>query len=270
MATSIRILVCCFAASLFGSLAAAAAQVPSDGGGAAPHGMDSVAESGAGPGATLWRTGDKEGARAVWLRRADDESYSAPERARALYNLGVAAFDEGEALTSSAYFEAALRLDPRFEDAAANRRIARAEAGLEPAGGEGITASLIEACKSFSGAEARWLAFGGALLFALVALCDALRGGAFRGFAWTLLLLQPLAWAPLVVRLATSGTDDVMVVAENGTPVWAGPNASGTKLGTLAAGEITGRVDELPEWTKVLYHGEERWVRTDALLSVDR
>ena len=230
----------------------------------------SVAEPGAGPGAVLWRAGETAEAKAVWERRADDESLSGGERARALYNLGVAEFDEEDPLVASAYFEAALRLDPRFEDARQNREIARADAGLEPAGGEGITATLIEACKSFTQAESRWLAFGGAVLFALFALGDALRGGRFRGLAWLSLIVQPLLWAPLGVSLMTSGADEVMVVAENGTSVWTGPNRSGEKIGTLAAGTITGRVDELPDWTKILYHGQERWARSDALLRVDR
>ena len=233
-------------------------------------GQSAPAEPGAGPGAKLWRAGDVAEAEAVWLRRAEDDSLSRPERARALYNLGVAAFEAQDPLAASAYFESALRLDPRFDDAHKNREIARAEAGLEPAGGEGITASLIESCKSFTQAEGRWLAFGGAVLFALFALGDALRGGRFRGLAWLLLILQPVLWAPLGVRLATSGADDVMVVAETGASVWTGPNRSGKKIGTLTAGTITGRVDELPDWTKVLYHGEERWVPTDSIQAIDR
>ena len=263
MLTSVRLLL---AAALLLSLPTVqAAQLEVDTG--------TVAEAGAGTGAQLWRAGDHGGAARHWRERLEAEGASPAERARLTYNLGVAAHGADDPLLASAWFEASLRIAPRGEDASVNRDIARAEAGLSPAGSGDLSETLVHGLRLLTRSEAEWLALGGALFFAVFGLLDALRGGRFRGLAWLALLLQPVFWAPLLTDLLTSRAGEVMVIAQQGTTVYAGPERSskegGGKVGTLAAGAIATRVDALPGWTKVVFAGEERWVASDSVMALD-
>lgn len=239
--------------------------------GQAGQAPDVNAESNAGEGARLWRSGDHVAAVEVWRAAlakvaSGGEELDPRERARLAYNIGVAEHRAEKPLRAAAWFEAALRLAPRWESARANRDLARADAGLEPRSG-GIVGSFVS---RFTRGEAGWLALGGGLLLALVGALDALRGGAWRRAPWLVLLGLPILWTPLIGHLAAGDEGRVMVVAEDGAPLYGTPDAGAERLGKLGAGEETLLLDELPGWVKVLDRGEERWAPEDSVLSVIR
>ncbi|MEM8713683.1 MAG: tetratricopeptide repeat protein [Planctomycetota bacterium] len=234
----------------------------------------SPAEANAGEGAVLWRQGDQEAAVEVW-RSALEQAASAEdgpatldprERARLAYNIGVAEHRSEKPLRAAAWFEAALRLAPRWESARVNRDLARADAGLEPRD-EGIVGTFI---RRFTRGEAGWLALGGGLLLALAGALDALRGGGWRRAPWLVLLGLPILWTPLLGHLAAGDQGRVMVVAKDGAALYGAPDAEAERLGKLGAGEETLLLDELPGWVKILDRGEERWAPEESVLSVIR
>jgi len=230
------------------------------------------AEPGADRGAELWRAGDRDGAVAVWveaLEVARSKGADPRERARLAYNLGVAEAARGEPMRAVAWFEAARRAAPRFDDALFNLELARADAGLEPRIGDGLGETLEAAAGTLTRGESEWLALLGAALFAAAGLLEALRGGALaRRLVLLALLAQPVALAPLALHLADAGTVPYMVVDPGGTRLRAAPEDGAERVGSLLAGEVVGYLDELPGWTKVRVDGEARWVPSEALFDL--
>ncbi|MEM9800557.1 MAG: SH3 domain-containing protein [Planctomycetota bacterium] len=228
------------------------------------------AERGADLGAQRWRTGDRDGAVSAWAAALDADGVDLPpaERARLAYNLGVAEFERGEPLRATAWFEAALRVAPRFDDAAANLELARAEAGLGPRRADDLTATLDAAAASFTRPEAEWLALAGALLLALVAAGEALRGGGWRRAMGLAFLVQPFFFAPLARHVLVADAQPYMVIDDEGASLLSAPSTSAKRLGSLDAGDIVEFVDELPGWTRVAVDGEDRWTRADALFAL--
>ena len=168
-----------------------------------------------------------------------------------------------------AWFEAALRAAPRNDDASVNLGIARAEAGLEPRGGDGFSATLASLAASVTRPESEWLAVGAALLLALAGLGEALRGGArWRRLVVLALLAQPFLFAPLVRHLALADTHPYMVIDQGGARTRSAPSPDAEGLGSLSPGSIVEYVDELPGWTKVKTDGEERWVDASKLFDL--
>ena len=229
------------------------------------------AESGAGEGAVLWRAGDLDGARQRWEQELDQDlqpgsELPARERARLAYNVGVAHYTAGEPLRAAALFESAVQLAPRWDSAAANRDLARADAGLDPKD-RGIVGSFVH---FFTRGEAEWLALLGGLLVLGAGLLDALRGGGWGRAPWLAILALPVFWAPLVGHVVTGGGDAVMVVDPEGAALFGTPDAGAERLGKLNAGAESLVLDRLPGWVKVVDRGEERWAAADSVLSLKR
>lgn len=217
-------------------------------------------------GTALWHGGDPAGAEALW--RAELERVPpGPERARLLYNLGVAAHAGGDPLRAVARFEGALRLAPRDADARHNLDIARADAGLEPADPGTFGAALARLAGAFTRGEAEWLALLGALLGAAALILFG--AGRARAPAWVMLALCPLLLVPLGRALLSAEEDPVMVVARGGATVTAFAREGAERLGSLPAGAVVPRVETYgAEWTKIIHRGEERWVRTERVLGL--
>ncbi len=232
--------------------------------------IDVGGEAGADGGAQRWRSGDRAGALSFWTSRLEGGSdLSTAERSRLAYNLGIAEYERGEPLRAVAWFEAALRAVPRDEGARVNLGIARAEAGLEPRGSDGFTATLGSIAASVTRPESEWLALGAALLLALAGLGEALRGGAlWRRAALLALLAQPVLFAPLVRHVVLADTQPYMVIDPDGARTRSAPSADAERLGSLPPGAIVEYVDELPGWTKVKGDGEERWVEASKLFDL--
>ncbi|MEO0660072.1 MAG: hypothetical protein AAFZ87_00910 [Planctomycetota bacterium] len=225
-----------------------------------------------GDAARLWRDGARAEAVAAWSERLDARVDGPHERARLAYNLGVAASADGDALRATAWFESALRLDPRNDDAAHNVEISRADAGLPPAASGDLTSAATALMRRFEPHEARLLALGGALLVLLVGLVHGLRGGRRARAAFAVALLaQPLLWAPLVRSLLVEGSDPVMVVAPGaGASVVVTPDSGAESVGRAAPGDVLERVEVYGAWTKVVWRGEERWIPSEDAFALVR
>lgn len=250
----------------------AAAEAPAVGGGA-PTGLqaerESTAEDGADAGAVLFRSGEIQGAMELWIAALESGLSSRPERARLAYNLGVAAQAKDDPLAAASWYESALRLEPRMAQARHNRELARADAGLGPAHGDGMTAAGARFASLLIRSEAEWLALGGALLFGIAGLLEAFRGRSMRKVLWMSVLLQPLFFGPLLWHLAGGAESMHMVVEPRATPLYALPDFGGGKVGTLDPGEKVVVLDELPGWFKVEAEGEGRWVQREKLRRLD-
>ena len=209
---------------------------------------------------------------AAWVEalEAARSAGAAPrERARLAYNLGVAEARRGEAMRAVAWFEAALRAAPRFEDARFNLSLARAEAGLPPRVGDGLAESLEAAAGAVTRAESEWLALLGGVVLAAAGLLEALRGGALaRRVLLMAVAVQPLLLAPLSMQLLRAEPEPHMVVDPAGLRLRAAPEEGAERLGTLPAGAVVGFLDELPGWTKVSVDGEARWVPSGGLFAL--
>lgn len=246
------------------ALGAVAAAAPAHGFGQADGAPDAAAD--------LYREGATGPAADAWRARLAARSDGPHERARLAYNLGVAAHAGGDPLLASAWFEAALRLDPGHGDALHNMEIARADAGIPPRSSGDVTSAALGLLRRVEPVQADWLAFAGALLVLATGLAWSLRGGgALRAAFVAAIALQPIAWAPLVRHAVTQGGDPVMIIAEGqGARVRATPDAAAETLTRLAPGAITERVEEYRGWTKVLARGEERWVEPGAAFPLAR
>ncbi len=227
------------------------------------------AEEGADSGAVLFRAGETKGAMELWTAALESGEGSNAERARLAYNLGVAAQASEDPLAAASWYESALRLQPRMTQAHHNRELARADAGLGPAHGDGMTAAGASFASRFTRAEVEWLAVGGALLFALACLLEALRGRTFRKAIWMSLILQPFFFGPLVWHLANGAESMHMVIEPGTTALYPMPDFGGGKVGTLDPGDKVAVIDELPGWSKVDVDGEGRWVQSEKLKRLD-
>ncbi len=227
------------------------------------------AEEGAGPGAALWRSGDRDGAVRAWTDALAAAEASAAERARLAYNLGVAAHRDEDPLLAVAWFTACLRTDPRHQDARANVAVARTDAGLGDVDGGGPASAALGWARRYTRGEAEWLAVLGGVLLLAGGLLEALRGRPARLALVLGLAVQPVMWTPLAVAIASDVPDAHMVVEPRGLQVYPMPEPGTDKVGKLAAGDVVEAVDELPGWRKVRFEGEERWVRASGLASLD-
>lgn len=226
-----------------------------------------AAEEGAGEGSVRWRAGDHEGALQFWESKLEGAAeLPSRERARLAYNVGVAHHTAGEPLRAAAWFESSLRLAPRWDDAKANRDLARADAGLDPKD-MGLVGGFV---RFFTRGEAEWLALLGGLLIFVAGAFDAFRGGGWGRGPWLAILLLPFFWTPLLGHIFQGESEAVMVIDEDGAALYGTPDTGGERLGKLNQGAESLVLDRLPGWVKVLDRGEERWTDEDSVLSLMR
>lgn len=227
------------------------------------------AEEGAGPGAALWRAGDRDGAVRAWTEALAAVEAPAAERARLAYNLGVAAHHDEDPLLAVAWFTACLRTEPRHRDARANLAVARTDAGLGDADGGGPASAALGWARRYTRGEAEWLAVLGGVLLLAGGLLEAFRGRPARIALVLGVAVQPVMWTPLAVAIVSDVPDAHMVVEPRGLQVYPMPEPGTDKVGKLAAGDVVEALDELPGWRKVRFEGEERWVRASGLAPLD-
>jgi len=230
---------------------------------------DSRAEADADAGSVLFRAGEISGAMELWIAALEAGEGSADERARLAYNLGVATQAKDDPLAAASWYEVALRLRPRMGDARHNRELARADAGLGPAHGDGMTAAGARFASMFSRPEAEWLALGGALLFALAGLLEAFRGRSMRKAVWISLALQPVFFGPMLWHVARGAESMHMVIEPGATSLYSLPDFGGKKVGVLEPGDTVVVTDDLPGWSKVQVQSEGRWVQSEKLMRLD-
>lgn len=227
------------------------------------------AEEGAGPGAALWRAGDRDGAVRAWTEALAAVEAPAAERARLAYNLGVAAHHDEDPLLAVAWFTACLRTEPRHRDARANLAVARTDAGVGDADGGGPASAALGWARRYTRGEAEWLAVLGGVLLLAGGLLEAFRGRPARIALVLGVAVQPVMWTPLAVAIVSDVPDAHMVVEPRGLQVYPMPEPGTDKVGKLAAGDVVEALDELPGWRKVRFEGEERWVRASGLAPLD-
>jgi len=218
-----------------------------------------------------YRAKDYATASALW----EDALASAAgrlERGRLLYNLGNAAFRDGETLRAVAWYTAALRLTPRDADLWANLELARNAAGLDPADRGDLADTTRRLLSAPSRGEAQWLLLAAQALWGVFLGGEALRGGLlWRRLAWIGLLGVLAASTPLVWQWADGGGRPVMVVKEGGTQGRSEPRADAKGLARVRAGEVVEWRDALSGWVKVEDEdGRELWVREGAVFELAR
>jgi len=223
------------------------------------------------PAVSAYRSGDYPSASVLW-ERALEQAVAPAERSRLCFNLGNAAYRQGEVTMAVAWYTASLRLAPRDADAWANLELARAEAGLEPADTGDLTATLWRGLTSFTRPEGEWLALLGIALLVLALLGEALRGGLLWGrLAWTTAGLALLLSLPLARHLVIDTEADAMIVASTGAQGRSEPRPDAKRLERLAQGLEVTVVDHVPGWVRVQSAAERRlWVSEASVMSLHR
>lgn len=216
-----------------------------------------------------YREQDYAAAEALW-EDALERTAAPAERARLCYNLGNAAYRQGDALGAVAWYTASLQLRPRDGDAWKNLELARSQADLEPADRGDLAATTRRLLSSLTRSEAEWLLLVALLAWGVCLGGEALRGGrTWRRLAGLGLLGVLVAAAPLAWHL-TRPEEPLMVVQEGGAPGRSEPRADAATLTRLAAGEVVRRRDALPGWVGVRAEGEDLWVRAESVFDLER
>jgi tetratricopeptide (TPR) repeat protein len=210
-------------------------------------------------------------ARTLWLAELERADPAAPDRARVLYNLGNTAFRLKRPLEAAAWYTAALRLDPRDENAWHNLEFVRREAGLDPADRGDLSATARRFASSLTLPESERLVLGVAALLGLALAWEALRGSqASRATSLVLAGVLALALVPWLWRLTHAGEQPVFVVQPEGAALLSEPRAEATLIGRVPAAEQAERVDALPGWLRVrTAGGETGWVAAESVIPLD-
>lgn len=194
------------------------------------------------------------------------------ERARLMTNLGNCAARQDDWAGAAAWFEASLRLRPRDGDTRDKLDFARSEAGWPPLDRGDLASSTARLLGAFTEDEARWIA-----LLGLLPLCIALAGEALRGSrGWrqasiACALLWLLLCAPCMHSSWKRDADPVLVISPSGAAARSEPRDSSERLERLPAGERFERLDELPDWTKLLGpEGRAVWVPSRDVFALER
>lgn len=221
-----------------------------------------------------YRRGDMATARSEWTALLDDpaQAPTGSERARVLYDLGNVAFREGKTLEAVGWYTASLRLRPRDGDTWANLEEARSRAKLEPADRGDLSSTLTRILRSFTPAEARWVALGGMLLLGAALAYEAVRGGRFaRWLAVCAALAACVGFVPCIDHGLRDGGRTLLVIQPDGAALRSEPRDKAANTADLAAGSTVEHVDDLPEWTKVRVGGGlVGWVPKGAVFALDR
>ena len=204
--------------------------------------------------AESYRKQDFAGARAQWERcLADPElQRTRAEKGRVLYDLGNVAYREKQLCEAVGWYTAALRERPRDGDTWHNLEQARSDAHLEPADRGDLPATLERLSTALTLEEARLLALGAVLAWALVLAGEAFFGG--RGWAWLarLATLGLLACCvPWFVQGRRAGAHELLVVSAQPLELRSEPREDAARVLELPAGLRVRYLDELPDWIKV-------------------
>jgi len=221
-----------------------------------------------------YRDGDLETARHLWLEtlEASEPALSDSERGRLCYNLGNLAAREEAHLEAVAWYTASLRLRPRDPDTWANLELARQRAELDPADRGDLAATVERLLRSWTRAEASWLALLGLLPLTVCFLFEALRGG--RRWRWLVPLAAGLALVlagPWLRHALSVGDEPQMVLRPEGAGVYAEPRGDAERIAELDAAEVVLRTDGLPGWIEVRLEDDRRgWMKSEGLFRLSR
>ncbi len=218
-----------------------------------------------------YRAGDPASAASLW-GQALAQAPEGPERGRLCFNLGNAAYRQGEVVQAVAWYHSALRYLPRDRGVWANLEFARVEADLEPADRGDLADTIHRLLSSLVRAESEWLVAWALALLALTCAGEALRGGAgWRRAVWVNLGLTGLLSGPLLWHVVHDSRSMWMVIAEEGASAQSEPTPDAARVSSFPAGSIMERADELPEWVKLLDDsGRGLWVERSKVFALAR
>jgi len=222
-------------------------------------------------GLEAYRAADFAEAEAHWSAcYAQDLAHE--DKGRLAYNLGNAAYRQQQELRAVGWYTLALRHLPRDRELWQNLELARAEAGLEPADGGDLAATLKRLLGAFHPAETRQLMLLGLVLLGLACLGEALRGGRLWTRAiWISLVLFGLCSLPWLHMLNAQVGDPVMILGKPSVALRSEPRLSLPSTGKLLGGAEVERIDELPDWVRVEdSSGKRGWVQASAVFALRR
>ncbi|MDF1836362.1 MAG: hypothetical protein P1V35_00705 [Planctomycetota bacterium] len=225
-------------------------------------------------GEKAYRAGEYERARVTWTKDLNFLSTQPGNEARIgqlCYNLGNAAYRDGEPMRAIAWYTAARKHLPRDADLLANLKFVRGELALPPEHSSGILSTLAASLRSWTRAESKSFALIGVLLLAGALLYEALRGGT-RGRTLALLgvFLCSLLWLPFLRHCLAGDSSPHMVVAARGTNGRSEPRPDSKTLVQLDPTEMADHLDTWQDWTKLRTKtGEEVWVSSKKVMSID-
>lgn len=222
-------------------------------------------------GLEAYRAADFAEAEAHW-QACYDQDLAHEDKGRLAYNLGNAAYRQQQELRAVGWYTLALRHIPRDRELWQNLELVRAEAGLEPADGGDLSATLKRLLGSFHPAETRQLMLLGLVLVGLACLGEALRGGRFwTRSIWISLLLFGLFSMPWMHMLNGQLGDPVMILGKPSVALRSEPRLSLPSTGKLLGGAEVERIDELPDWVRVEdASGKRGWVQASAVFPLRR
>ncbi len=222
-------------------------------------------------GVEAYRRGDNETAMLHWESLLE-EDLSGEDRARVLYNLGNAAWRNGDGTEAVAWYTACLRHAPRHADAWANVEFARSELGLDPADRGDLRSSAHRLLGAATPRESAWLVIGASVLLGLALAGEALRGGRlWRALSLGGFVLVLAASGPWIYGELRAEGDPHIVVGEPEVSIRSEPREGLPNLALLYPGETVERIDALPGWIRVeTAKGDRGWVPEDALFSLRR
>jgi len=233
---------------------------------AAPGDDSSFVEAG-----DAYRRGDYDRAEALWQAVLAGNLATA-DRARVCYDLGNLEWRRGRPHRAIGWYTAALRLDPRHEDARANRDFARRGVGLEPADRGDLRSTVDRVLTRWHPPEQRLLVLGGTLLLAVVLVFEMRYGGRRWLYlalgAVGLLVLLSLPW---LASFGRSDPDPMLVIRSSSVSLRSEPNLERASIASAEPGEVVQRIDELPDWVRVVTaDGEKGWVQAKTVFALDR
>ena len=222
-------------------------------------------------GVDAYRRGDQESATLLWSTVLTDE-LAGEDRARVLYNLGNAAWRNGDGTQAVAWYTACLRHAPRHSDAWANLEFARSELGIEPADRGDLPSSARRLLGSTTARESGWLVLGASLLFGLALAGEALRGGRlWRALSLAGLFLVLGTVAPWIHGELQAEGDPYIVVGQPTVTLRSEPRTDLPAIAVLDPGETVDRIDALPDWIRVTTSkGERGWAPAESMFSLLR
>jgi tetratricopeptide (TPR) repeat protein len=196
-------------------------------------------------GVTAYRAGDLESAEAQFQKLLD-AGLEPHDRAIVLYALGNIAFRSEAFLEAVACYTAASQAEPPSPDLWHNLELARARAGLDPADGGNLMATLAHLAALPPEASLWSAAWGLVGLFALVLLVEILRGGWLpKATAVVLALLLACDLALIQHRASSVLERPAMIITPGGASLCSEPNAERTLGITLEPGETVEVLDTL-------------------------
>ncbi|MBR2643404.1 MAG: BatD family protein [Lentisphaeria bacterium] len=179
-----------------------------------------------------------------------------------LYNLGCAAYMNGEAAAALSYFDSALRLAPRDPDILENLNTARKKLGQNPEGEVRSPGDLLLFCRDslrpdgwLLAACAAWSCF-----FILLAFRRVLPAGVWNSLAAASGVVILLSLTAYFSQIRTVYAPDRAFILDGGTQLRTLPADAGTPEGGLSAGQEVKILEERGQYCLIRCGNLQGWI----------